>query len=253
MHTRRKVLGMLTGGAAVTATCVAWMASSIFSDEEHTIRFKISLEIEADGKTFHGFSVIAATKARTISQTGRIMFVEGEAVVVDLEGRGRVFGLLALRTEHGRPSHDSLAMLPLRVFRSRGLLPSYRDFKSNPEDFDFFEWDSIKGITREVELSPSEIPFLIHFKDLGDPSTVESIDPNAMEHALGPGVRLKKASLRVTDESQEERLQDVLPWFPLARDKSLGAAANHPVPRPTTAAPPLKFVLSNHHFKMVRR
>ena len=65
---------------------------------------------------------------------------------------------------------------------------------------------------REVyELFDKNKPLLVTFSDINDPSSVKKVDPYDLESHFGAGVKLKRITLEITDESVSEgRVEKVL-------------------------------------------
>jgi hypothetical protein len=51
-----------------------------------------------------------------------------------------------------------------------------------------------------VSLPLEKLPMLIHFKEINNPTSIEEVDPRALEVSFGPGVHLLKATLEITDD-----------------------------------------------------
>lgn len=145
---------------------------------------------------------------------------KGEAVVIDLGRRGKVFALLRGADSDIDYSHRVV----LKVFPQRGRTP----------------------VGTMVLLDRSEYPMLVRFKNENDPKTVENvygteivekdgnpppqgetipqfltkIHPALIDHVesdLGAGVRIKSVSLEIVEDPVSMRLKDILPWLSRTR------------------------------------
>ena len=130
----------------------------------------------------------------------------GEAVFVDLGERGTLFAILAERNREGKPVWPSFDTLLRKSFGVRRV--------GNPRR-DVYALSSLEG-TADV---PSKlIPFLVRFRDLNNPRSVEAVDPENLEASFGPGVSLK----RVTVEMLSEWMWPLNLMFPAGGSKSQG-------------------------------
>lgn len=107
----------------------------------------------------------------------------GEAIPIDLGPRGVLFALMTPRNEDGTPSNTSPVSVPFDAI--------YKRVKG--------DWPRVMSRLRTLEtplaLQPGEIPFLVRFRDLKDPKTVEAVDPQTLAASFGDGVRLKSVTL----------------------------------------------------------
>ena len=49
-------------------------------------------------------------------------------------------------------------------------------------------FDRLRALKGRVELAPGDLPLLVRFRDINDPTTVERVDPNDLAASFGPGV-----------------------------------------------------------------
>ena len=138
----------------------------------------------------------------------------GEAIPVDLPNGQALYVLL----------NDDAAMLPEKTLPRR-YLPGPADtlsFHYFPEDVGHDRMKQIPYIRKhmrgKIELDCTheqfryECPFLVRFRNMRDPTTVEAIDPVDLSKTFGRGYSLKGIYLQVTDESPTHQLGDRLPW-----------------------------------------
>ena len=62
------------------------------------------------------------------------------------------------------------------------------------------------------EIGPEDLPTLVTFRDPAVPTTVEQVDPNNLAATFGPGARLRRATIEITDEPVTRGISKVLPW-----------------------------------------
>ncbi len=77
------------------------------------------------------------------------------------------------------------------------------------------EWlREIPKQTEPVSLLPGYVPMLVTFDDVTKPETVREVDPADLAAVFGAGVRLKAATLAITEEPVTEgRVKGVLGWL----------------------------------------
>jgi hypothetical protein len=152
-----------------------------------TVRYRLTLEAEVDGKLKTGSSVIEVNYSKNndpISNAEFSIDIRGEAVVLDLGQRGTLFALLKGDID----SRSGPDYIVLRAFDfSGGALP--RPIAKGLSD--------VRKLSGKVELPLTSLPLLVRFRDMDDPMTVERIDPLDLEKSFGPDVRLTRASLEI--------------------------------------------------------
>ena len=63
-----------------------------------------------------------------------------------------------------------------------------------------------------VEVAPDSLPMLVRFGDLNDPKSVERADPEHLDASFGPGVKLARATVQLTDEPVTMGIEKRLGW-----------------------------------------
>ncbi len=213
---------LLALGASAAALSLIY--SSAFPSE--TVRYRLTLEADVDGKAAAGSGVIEVTRQDTTSvfrsMGGFGAVVKGEAVALDLGDRGTAFALL-----HGRKPHVA----------EDDSFPSYVIFKA----FENVLPKNAEGITQILMLKQTkpkaEIPFqllplLVRFRDTGDPTSVEQVDPNNLSASFGPGVSLRRATIEITDDPVTTGIETRLKWLKELGGRYLGnhfTSANAPL------------------------
>ncbi len=97
--------------------------------------------------------------------------IKGEAIPIDVPGKGTAFLVMT-----GGPDH-------LR----RGLATAVFKARPSPQ-------------AKSWNLQPDNLPTLVGFRDLANPSTATTIEPSAMERWFGPGVTLTSIRVEVTNQ-----------------------------------------------------
>lgn len=195
--------GLGVAGIALVGAAFAQTRSAFPSE---TVRYRLTLEAESDGKPVSGSGVIQVKQYDTTRSFGPIggagAEVTGEAVALDLGSKGLVFALLHGPVlgllEDGRPG-------PL-------LLKTFADVFGR-------EVDPLKKIRilqrerprREMPLKP--IPMLVRFRNISEPASVEQIHPDNFAAALGPGTSLLRVTIEITDDPVTSAIDARLPWL----------------------------------------
>ena len=215
MMTRRTLMGfgVAAGGTLGLSGCLfpSW-----------TYRYRLTLDVDVNGVVKSGSGIIES-RIRDISKlplsaSAIEVHTKGEAVAVDVGGKGVLFALLAARTKDGAPAGSALSVQT--IFERAGLLP--RDMKFEDKQ------SQIERSRARVELLPAEIPFLVRFGDIADPKSVARVDPNDLAASFGPGVKLVRATIEITDDPVTAGIEKRLGWYQdlLQRKASLDGDTN---------------------------
>jgi hypothetical protein len=184
------------------------------------VRYRLTLDVETPDGVKSGSSVIENLWTRddyAIPRASVWSKDRGEAAVVDLGPRGLLFALLAKRAPNGSvgSSGDYAHYLPLEVFKRTGALK----YSSHGQRGAMMaQLSTMRGA--KAELTREEIPFLVRFRDINDPKTVEAVNPNDLAKSFGEGVRLKRATIEMTGDPVTTGIEKRLPaWFVEIRGK----------------------------------
>jgi hypothetical protein len=124
----------------------------------------------------------------------------GEAVTIDLDEHGLLFGLLTgLEVSFKYPTQVSTGLFGARV----------KTAHPDREGLGFFA--AISSIREELELPAQDRPLFVRFRDIQDPKTVERVDIDDLAATYGEGTKLKFARVQVTDERPRAHLATVAP------------------------------------------
>lgn len=179
----------------------------------YTYRYRLTLDVEMpDGSVRSGSNVVEVRQGQNprafaglgMGGWGR---VTGEGVVIDL-GNDRL--LVALLTNPGffpvsqgspaiaqrYPLWTNTVVDPTAILlHAYGLLPAgdiWDGGRSTP----------LSALSRQRgarPILPDQLPGLVTFDDPSDPRTIQRVDPNRLDVSFGPGVRLLRATIEVTD------------------------------------------------------
>jgi hypothetical protein len=186
-----------------------------------TFRYKLTAEVMTPQGLKTGSSVIEASysSVNPLPNPGRWAAddLTGEAVYVDL-GQGKNLFVLLTDRLSGRFDRDSNdrgggtvyngalkpLSLPIRVF----------DLERMPGEERVMARQAREYLNQPARLvDPINLPTLVTFRDIGDPNSVEVVQPESLSKSLGEGYELVKATLQITDEMPVERIEGILPWL----------------------------------------
>jgi hypothetical protein len=176
----------------------------------HSYRYRLTIEVSADGELKSGSSVIQVN-AHLDFVPGRplryALAFSGDAVEVDLGPRGSLFALLK------SPDGFNAAYLPSKAFFSSAISADRSEQEQR-----FKQLDDLVRQRARAELRPDQLPTLVVFTDRNNPRTITQADPNNLAAALGPGVRLTRAVLEMTDAPVTRGIDARLPWLRATKD-----------------------------------
>jgi hypothetical protein len=169
-----------------------------------TLRYRLTLEADVAGQLAVGSGVIEVTREDNRRLFGSLggfgAEVRGQAVILDLDGRGSLFALLRGSDVAEGKTH------PMNVlFYAFPTLINRQDYLTALR--------KLKTLQPTADLPFDLLPMLVRFRDLSDPASVEQVQPNDLAAAFGPGVQLKKATIAITDDPVTTGIEHKLPWL----------------------------------------
>jgi hypothetical protein len=178
------------------------------------LRYRLTLEVEADGQRSSGSSVIEVTYQKQPEiGSGRNMISNhrGQAVVVELGKRGTLFALL-------KAGNDSRSIPETIVFRAFGFPGGIW-----PQGTVEHVFETVRQLSGERELPFENLPMLIRFADINDPLTIDRVNCFNISERFGIGTKLVRATLeivpagvlssKVCGDSNEPAIDKMLPWL----------------------------------------
>lgn len=213
---RRGVLGML-GGAMATAVGGCGLLNTTY-----TYRYRMTVEVDTPEGLKTGSSVQeqTATKYAFPGYFGgaeRDLTTRGEAVAVDLPGGQTLF-----------------ALLPDSSLTQSVLDPDWKnDWAESAKRIS--GGDTPQGPRAMTPGKPKGrfdkligYPMLVRFRYIADPTSVEKVDPANLAVRFGPGVRLRRITVELTDDDVTTGIEKRLGWLPNYFDKMLdGSSINN--------------------------
>jgi hypothetical protein len=182
-----------------------------------TVRYRLTLEAQVDGKVRTGSGVIEVSYVKNPkllpNEAEFHIDVRGQAVALDLGERGTLFALL----KAGADDRSGAEWIVLRAFNfPGGALPS-------PVEKGIGD---VRRLSGKVELPLGSLPLLVRFRNPKDLRTVERVEPFDIEKSFGAGARLVRASLQIvpagiwplswygiTGEPITNGVEDKLAWW----------------------------------------
>ena len=203
---------------ATAASAILCAGLAACAREYVTLRYRLRLVVEIDGLQFEGATVVGAELTNWVGSSLRLPEMpqvesssRGEAVVISLGERGFRFGLLlpsdgASGFNGSQPEDELSRCLP-------------RPQQSDEENL----LRNIQAIQGECQLGESDWPELVRFRDIGDPSSVEPVEPGRFEEVCGPNSRYVGATVSITNDPITVGLIDrALPWLSNAENTLVG-------------------------------
>jgi len=167
-----------------------------------TYRYRMTVEVDTPEGLRTGSSVIEVRSSRAssyvIPNPGQLnVRVKGEAVAIDLPGRKTLFVLLAkdgfspdvgagqwaFQALHVPVQEYGRMLVDLRTRQATGTLPI------------------------------AVCPQMIYFRDVSDPQSLENVTTSALPRVFGPGVLIRRISIKLTNDDVTHQLALLLPWI----------------------------------------
>jgi hypothetical protein len=202
---RVKIIGI------ALAVFVALYAGYSFAFPTVTVRYRLAIEVDADGQTYVGSGVLEAAHSKGIPWMSNYSSVKhtdvkGEAVAVDIGSRGTLFVLL---TQGKGPYSEPGRTLP-KAF-------GFRNGYVNPPPAPDFQ--RLRELSGRKEVATEDLPLLVRFRDINDPKTVERVDPDNLAASFGGGAYLKRATVEITRERITKGIEKKLAWLATLRSR----------------------------------
>jgi hypothetical protein len=175
-----------------------------------TVRYRVIATVEMDGRRAESSTVMEVNYSRvkgSLIGAGGSTQLYGEALILDLKGRGTVF-LLPVR------HHDKTEVM--QIYED-GILLTFgvRNSIGGLTDEDFAILRKAKG-RRPFSFAPLNpplrLPAFVAFRDEKTPNTIYEVDPQLMGSSF-PGVRFISLDIEITDAPVTKVLKQRLPWL----------------------------------------
>ncbi|MDH5723791.1 MAG: hypothetical protein OEY94_10795 [Alphaproteobacteria bacterium] len=175
--------------------CVFSLASCDFMTPSMTINYKVTVEIETPEGIKSGYAVRQISNRVPLVQfpdVGNPASIRGEAVVVDLGERGKVFYLLPQQSwQNGL----------YQAFPTKGA--------STKEGIEYYK--KLK-IGDKAEWLKTPISF-VYFSNLEDPTSLKAFNYGQIGDVLEEGYKVKSITVEITDEPITNRIEPFIKRF----------------------------------------
>jgi hypothetical protein len=188
----------------IAAIAAALYGLYVYYYPSATVRYRLTLVIEADGQQHSGSGVVQVTYGKLVrglgSSSSFYVDVKGEAISVDIPGRGILFATL----KAGEVPHSGAeSIIPMAFGFPNGVI-------GHPYEAGL---DRLRALSGVVDLASNNLPLLVRFRDIKEPMTVERVDPNDLTPSFGSGAYLRQATLEITRDPVTAGIEGKLPWL----------------------------------------
>jgi hypothetical protein len=185
------------------------------------VHYRVTVDVNDHGVIRSGSSVWSFALAKSmlpIASPYNYRF-RGEAIAVDLPGRGTLFALV-----------KNVEMYPEYLF---GDLQSSRQggrqhYADRIEDLGHIK--TMVGTRAELNCTnppqaATACPMFVRFRDIDDPNSVERVDPQDLAESFGSDAWLKRVSVEITDAPLTTGIRKKLRWLDALRGGYLNGAS----------------------------
>lgn len=204
----RGVLGIVTAGVAAAAL---WQCSP-----NNALRYKMTVEVDTPEGVKSGFTVREMGLSTDNIMRPTTGSLKGEAVAVDLPGGQVLFALLT----GGDGDVDYAMQIGGRaeVWGKSPSEPRYGPVELYPAA------PNTVGLERTDPL-----PMLVRFRDLSNPKSVERVAPANLAATFGPGVRLRRITVEMTDGDVTTGIERRFSWWGIYRNEQRRLNGNNSI------------------------
>lgn len=170
-------------------------------DSAERVRYKMTVEVETPQGLKTGYAVRELRRRPPsnsfLGQDRGSTKLIGEAVAVDLPGQQTLFALLT--GSGGDVDYPSQILYRTKLW-GQPIGASVELFPTGPR-------------TSYYPKGSAQPPMLVRFLDPHDPKSVEEVSPDDLARAFGPGVKLKRITIEVTDAPVTVGVEKRLPSY----------------------------------------
>ena len=205
MMTRRTLMGfgLAVGGGLGLSSC---------RPESRKVRYRLMLVAETPEGMKTGSSIVELDWGDQSAMSGFTQGVnwavsaKGEAVTIDLGSHGLLFALLTADGTR-KESVGEPRFVPVTFFRD--YFPTGIEKASEG----IRQLDALVRAHPKADIPLDTLPMLVRFGDLADPKSVARVDPNDLAASFGPGVKLVRATIEITDDPVTTGIEKRLAWL----------------------------------------
>lgn len=189
--------------------------------------YRITVEIDDHGVLRSG-TAVWRVRTQSASFNDVVAHLDGDAVVVDLPGRGPLFATLEGRGQGGNLIRGGRLLGVPSILFGDGARMRRHEMPLHSSAFDDLNaTGQMIGATGRLECRDGQqpveydCPYLVRFGDPARPSTVQPVNPYDLAATYGPGVRLVGITITITDAPVTRGIVARLPWLPAHRGRPL--------------------------------
>ena len=201
------MFGLLAGGSLLLSGC-DWSSAPA---RPHVVRYRLTATVSTPSGDRSGSSVIEVA----MSRSSRKFDVHGEAVAVDLPDGQTLFVLLRSASE------ADWAVWVLNAVRTPERDVEVKGREERIAQID--RWVEYLRADRGVHpiwtpepphnVPGLSVPYMVRFRDIADPKSVEEVDPNDLGKSFGSGYYLKSLSIKIVDEQFSKGISKRFAWW----------------------------------------
>lgn len=188
--TIRRTMAMFWSLLVVAGATLLLIVWGNMSAHRAAYRFRMTLEVDTPNGLVSRSSVYEVTaRYRADLQPGgqkREWSVRGEAIAASLSDRRTLFALLRTNAIHEDLAGLSMTALD-PAFRNDVVESAGRIARTD-------------GVRSSAVVERALYPMLVTFRDPEDPCSVEEVDPDDLARTFGPGTRLRRITVALTDD-----------------------------------------------------
>lgn len=198
-------------GLLVRFAAVVTIACALAGCRGESYRYKLTLAVNSPDGLKRASSVVEVKFFDvSIPARGTMHELNGEALYLDLGPGTRP--LIALLTSKLRQRHGKEARWSRDGGPNNTLLTEMYGVPSSGSLLDYVS--QIARMRGPRRITPSDLPDLVTFADINNPSSVIEVDPNNLQGTLGSNVTWNEITLEITDEPITKGIARELPWIP---------------------------------------
>lgn len=183
----------------------------VWSSRPTIMRYKMTVTVDTPDGPRSGVSVFESRAQRNLLKFEGVQLMShlsGEAAVVDLPGRGKLFALMK-----GDPDDrgSEMGQLIARTLFPNGPVPTSQRPKLGDPPVSMHRYMRSSGNYTGPRMSG--YPMFARFADISQPETVMRVDPDNLTASFGPGVHLRSITIQITDQPSTQKIKRMLPWL----------------------------------------
>jgi len=183
----------------------------VWSSRPTLMRYAMTVTVDTPEGPRSGVSVFESRAQRKLLKFEGVQItshLSGEAGVVDLPGRGRLFALM-----EGDPDDrgSGMGQLIARTLFPNGPVPTSQRPKLGGPPVLMHRYMQFSENYTGPRMSG--YPMLVRFADISQPETVMRVDPDDLTGSFGPGVHLRSITIQITDQPITQKIKQMLPWL----------------------------------------